>query len=606
MKGIILSTRLLSQAKAQEESSGRTTKHAPLWAEQSKTLEWSAWFEEEGISLGPVWKSGSRLLAWDGSLGAGRASSLPEGPKERIQDVRALLYGLGSKGWRFLEGAWGPFRLVWVDLLAGKWIMARAPQGLKPLFWLETPEGVFFAEEIPSLLELMPFHPEPDWRRIPEYMVFQHVAAGNTLYKGVRELLPGEVILGNLASHKTRSQSLWPGWLKSHRKDPSSSIPEPKEVLWRALRKSLAREPELRSALFLSGGVDSALLAWGLRESEASIDLRCFTLTCPGYHYDEHPFALRVARELELQWEPIELNPTIFSRAWEEAVATMGLPLTSTNQVVWWILSKAASASGVQRVFSGEGADGWLSGGLYQEEREALLLAGSDLGKSSQVVISCKAHTLNEPLLVRRVLNQPLDLKPRRNLWLNCIRSLSQEPPMERAVFYHVRTVGNRLLTRADLAARVHGLIVELPFLEECFLLWSRAMGWEKRNPEGLNKEPLKSLCCSRFGVELAYRKKIGFPFPIRTWIRDSPDNRLENFREMLLEERTLSRPIYSRVHLEKEVKARLDGTARPADWLLWSLINLELWLRWLEEHRSRPYSPDCSPLISPASPAVP
>lgn len=546
------------------------------------------------------------MLAWDGLPGTLHASRPQETPREEIPDVDALLHGLGSKGWRFLEGVWGPFRLVWVDLLAGTWIMARAPQGLKPLFWLNSPEGFFFAEEIPSLLDLIPGSPEPDWKRVPEYMLFQHVAAGNTLYKGVRELLPGEVILGSLVSQETSSKSLWPGWLKSHRKDLPSDIPELKELLWRAIRKSLAREAGSQIGLFLSGGVDSALLAWGLKESGASLSMRCLTVVCPGCRYDEGPFARTVARELEVPWEPMELNASLFSKAWEEAVKGLGLPLSSTNQVVWWLLSKAASDFGAKRVFSGEGADGWLSGGLYQEEKQAFLLAGNDLGRTGQVVINCKTHTLNEPLVVQRVLSQSLDLKPRKKLWAHCMRSLSQEHPMERAVFYHVRTVGNRLLTRADLAARIHGVSLELPFLDESFILWSRSLGWERRNPPGLNKEPLKSLCAKRFGSELAYRKKIGFPFPIRTWIRDSRDKRLEIFRQMLLEDRTMSRPIYSRVHMEREVKARLDGTLRPADWLLWSLINLELWLRWLEQRRSRPRCLECPPLISPTSPAVP
>lgn len=555
--------------------------------------------------MGPVWKRGSCLLVWEGGLGEAQGGWSQEGSTPEMQEVQALMDGILKEGWNFLEGAWGPFRLLWVDLRTNVWIMARAPQGLKPLFWSLSQEGMFFAQDIPSLLDLLPRLPEPDWKRVPEYMVFQNVAAGNTLYQGVRELLPGEVVLGSLSTGETALRTLWPGWLKSLFERTPSENPGARQALWEAIQKGLSREPVAPKGLFLSGGVDSALLAWGLKELELSKPPHCFTVTCPGYVHDEAPFAHRVARELELPWEPIPLEPSVFSKSWEEAVSAAGLPLSSTNQVVWWILCKAASEYGLKRVFSGEGADGWISGGLYQEEKEALLLAGEDPEKTHQVVINSRTHLLNDPLLVQKVLQEPLDLEPRRGLWKKCLQDHPQAHPLEKAGFYHVRTVGHRLLTRADLAATAHGLGLELPFLEQGFLSWLGSLDWEARNPPGQNKAPLKSLCAMRFGAHLAYRRKIGFPFPIRTWIRDSQDARLRDYRNILLEAPAMGRPVYSRANLEKEIRARLDGKARPADWLLWSLVNLELWLRWLEKRRRGPGVQGPSPTISPTSPGV-
>lgn len=566
---------------------------APEGSSQPQSLQWVAWFAQDGISLGPVWRRGSQLLAWEGSLGAPqeRESAQSSGPCS--DDVQTLMNELPRQGWRFLEGNWGPFRLVWLDMSQGTWIMARAPQGLKPLFWFASRQGLFFAQDIASLLDLMPFLPEPDWKRVPEYMVFQSVAAGNTLYQGVRELLPGELVLGDLFSGETRSLSLWPGWLEHCQEMALMAKGGAKESLWAAIRTSLMRESGASRGLFLSGGVDSALLAWGLKELDSWTPCPCMTVTCPGYRHDEGPFASKVVQELELPWEPIELSPWSFSRAWQQAIEKTAMPLTSTNQVIWWILCEAAQGLRVKRIFSGEGADGWLSGGLYQHEREALYLLGNDFEKTAPIVVNCRTHTLNDPLLVQRVVEQPLDLSPRCGIWKQCLESPQPDDLMEKAVLYHVRTVGQRLLTRAELVAQTRSLSLELPFLNEMFLVWSRSLGWEARNPRGIGKEPLKELCSQRFGLELAYRKKIGFPFPLRTWIRDSRDYNLEKYRQMLLETK---RPIYSQKHLEKEVKARLSKSLRPVDWLLWSLINLELWLGWLEqkkEHfRSLGFSP--------------
>ena len=558
----------------------------------------------DGVSLGPVWAMGTNLLAWDGPSVVAHGDGAVPGSAKHMEEARAIMEGIQNRGWEFLTAVRGPFRLVWIDLSSGRWIMARSPHGPRPLFWWSSPGGVCFSTDIPSLLDLMPSAAEPNWNRFPEYMVFQSLAGGETLYGGVRELLPGQVVIGSLQSREPESRSLWSQWLESQERHGAHPGREAGEVLREAIERSLSRDTGNTRGLFLSGGVDSALLAWGLRDADPPQEVPCLTVTCQGYRHDEGPFAQKVAQELGLQWRPIGLTPSLFSRAWAEALNAMGLPMTSTNQVIWWILCRAAAELGWAAAFSGEGADGWFCGGLYQEEREALVLAREDRGETARIVINCRTHTLNDPSLVERVLHPPLDLRPRLRLWEECVESPGHL--MERAVLYHVRTAGHRLLSRAELVAQSHGLALELPFLETDFLAWSRALGWDGRNPGGVNKGLLKALCSRRFGPELAYRKKIGFPFPLRTWIRDSQEALLRTYRDMLLDTRTMGRPIYCQPHLDRELRSRLDGSLRPADWFLWSLINLELWLRWVEERRRPQHSPGALPCGLGASPGAP
>jgi asparagine synthetase B (glutamine-hydrolysing) len=292
-----------------------------------------------------------------------------------------------------------------------------------------------------------------------------------------------------------------------------------------------------------------------------------------------------VRDSLELPGLEIPLDSEAFSRTWDQALRRLRTPLTSTNLVAWWLLCGAAAREGWLLALSGEGADGWFSGGLYDGEREVLArLAASDPEAAARQVLLCRTHCLNDPLLVARITTLPLDLSPRRRMWEACVDRAAAGSLDDAAILYHVRTAGQRLLTRADLVASAHGIRLALPFLEDGWLRWVRSIPYQARNRDGVRKAPLKALCQERWGRDMAHRPKIGFPFPLRTWIRDGQVPLLASWRGLLLEPRTLRREIYRRRALEPEIRSRLEGRARPADWLLWSLLNVELWLRTLNE----------------------
>lgn len=568
MRGAILyGPRSLDGSQPEKQFNGLAAEETPA---QVPTM--LPGYSSPQLRLGPVWRKGSCLLIWDGPF------TVSEGSQAAM--ICGLSDSLQKHGFRYLEELEGPFRLFWLDLSSRDWILARGPHGLRPVFWSQTPEGVFFSRDIPTLLDVLGSVPGPNWTSITEYLLFQHVAGGPTLLENVQELLPGEVIRGNLDSRAILRDTfpLFPRACK-----PSSS--DLGDLLLEVLKASVMEEDPEAVGIFLSGGVDSALMAWAWAELGWSAR-KAFTVTCPGYLHDEAPFARFVADRLGLSWEQIPLDPSSFSQSWASALESIGLPMTSTNQVVWWLLCQRASLAGVTGALAGEGADGWISGGLNDQEVEALRGAKGRPDEQAGIAILCKSHRLNDPALLERIMEVPLDLTQRKRLWEQSLADTPGVSPEEQAVVYHVRTAGQRLLSRADYVAQVFGMAIKLPFLHRFFLSWVRANPWEIRNHEGVRKSPLKALCASIWGEPLAYRRKVGFPFPLRTWIRDSEDRLLRSFREMLLSPETLRRPIYRGRILEKELRDRMQKGKAPLDWLMWSLINLELWLRWLKDRR--------------------
>ncbi len=401
---------------------------------------------------------------------------------------------------------------------------------------------------------------------------------------GRGELLPGQILSGSFSRAGTTLAASERPFLPASWSPRESDLVARTEVLLQAAAARLrALESGGDTALFLSGGVDSSLLALALKDRNPL----SLTVTCEGYRHDDSPYARLVRDTLDLPGAEIPLNPETFAEGWWETIQALNAPLTSTNQVPWWLLCKESKARALSVAFSGEGADGWFVGGLYDEERDAMARLGAkDRDEVARRIIFCRTHVLNQPDLVERITAVPLAIHGRRAIWEDVREAGNGAPFDELAVLYHVRTAGNRLLTRADLVAAYHGIRLRLPYLEEHWLRWVRSLPYSLRNGEGIRKQPLKALCALHWGEAFSHRRKIGFPFPIRSWIRQGPTTLLRDWLGMLTDDLALSRGIYRTEALRQEIRCRVEGL-RPNDWLLWSLINLELWLRHLEGRSS-------------------
>ena len=200
----------------------------------------------------------------------------------------------------------------------------------------------------------------------------------------------------------------------------------------------------------------------------------------------------------------------------------------------------------MEACFPAKGRTAWYAGGWYDDEREAIeALWDSDPAEAENRSIFCRTHCLNDPDIVRSITNLPLDVSGRKRLFTQVKAHVDAEGGFRKAdpgVLYQVRTTGNRLLTRADRSAEAHGrLQLKLPFLDREWIRCMQSVPYTVRNKDGIRKYPLKSLAAERFGEEFAFRRKIGFTFPIRTWIRDAPVPLFEDFRELLLDKKTLT-----------------------------------------------------------------
>jgi asparagine synthase (glutamine-hydrolysing) len=166
----------------------------------------------------------------------------------------------------------GMFAIALVDSWQGLLYLARDPFGIKPLFWREARDGLFFASEVRPLARLARgLRIDPD--AIAQYLHLGAVGADRTPFSEISAVPPNSVATFGLDGRATVRPITTEG--------PLAAVREP-EDLGSALEDSIELHlgADVPTALLLSAGVDSATIAAVSRR--LGRDLECLTVATEG------------------------------------------------------------------------------------------------------------------------------------------------------------------------------------------------------------------------------------------------------------------------------------------------------------------------------------
>ncbi|WP_018640444.1 asparagine synthetase B family protein [Parafrankia elaeagni] len=161
----------------------------------------------------------------------------------------------------------GIFALALVDQTTGEVWLARDPLGVKPLFFQDDPETLWFASE-PGAIPALGADPGPvDIVALAQLLTFLWIPDPRTPHTRVRSVLPGELLRWR-AGDRLRRRSYGPELVPDPDPAPvplDTAAVQLEQHLTAACRRQMLGDVPV--ALMASGGVDSSLLWWGgLRE----------------------------------------------------------------------------------------------------------------------------------------------------------------------------------------------------------------------------------------------------------------------------------------------------------------------------------------------------
>lgn len=486
--------------------------------------------------------------------------------------------------------------------------LARDRVGIKPIYYCLTDDFLVFGSEIKALLADPDVPAEVNEPMIDNFLTYYYVTGEETMLKGVRKLLPGHCML--VKDGKSR---IWQYWdLKFQ--PCLISAKEAELQLIGILEESIALHmiADVPVGVLLSGGVDSTAML-GLATAVSDKPLSSYTLGFDSRGIaDERPYARLAASCYGSQHHEMTISAREFADFLPSFAWHMEEPCCEPQAVALYYVSRMAREF-VKVVISGEGGDEAFAG--YPIYRNLLWLERikSALGPLN-VLVSNSLLALNRKLENHRIgkyaplLKQPLHSyyfsrtsSPSRffnhaadKLYapefahhvsksdsISVVRDLLDrgscgQNKVNQMLYLDTKTsLPDDLLLKADKMTMANSLELRVPMLDHKFLEFAASLPPSLKVRGFDTKYIAKRALGERVPREILKRKKVGFPVPYESWLR----NELKDWvYDVILGETSIGRGYFSRNVVENLMKDNVRMGGFPKEIL--SLVSLELWHR--------------------------
>lgn len=533
---------------------------------------------------------------------------LPGFPWRTATDTEVLVELLEREGARLLTRLNGMFAIAAWDRERGRLLLARDRLGIKPLFYRADKDGVIFASELRAMLAGPRFERRLDPAAISTYLDFGFVPAPQTALQGVAKLPPGGML--DWSEGETRTNRWW-------RLPEQASLPDTPDPAWREglyVRLRDAVRLQLRSDVpigcFLSGGVDSALLASLAMQERGELDT--FSMAFPeDRRFDEADAARETARVLGTRHRVLTMRTRDVAREGAAILSSIDEPIADSSLLPVHLLSRgtrehvtvALAGDGADELFAGYrryAADRWLERwrriplGVRRRWLEPLLRSLPDdrtarvgeLARRARKVLDAGGldDAARQFALARLFTSaQKERLAPGLDGHLGVgYARLSEErerhggrDTLDRQLRVDLALgLPDDMLTKVDRASMSYGLEVRVPFLDH------RVVEHVVRLPSALKLRGTRSkrALLDVFGASIPRavrrRPKAGFDAPLSAWLR-GPLRPL--VRDTLAPRRLARTGLLDAGHVSALVDRHERGEADHA-WRIWSLVVLCDW----------------------------
>ncbi|APG28967.1 asparagine synthase (glutamine-hydrolyzing) [Syntrophotalea acetylenivorans] len=316
-----------------------------------------------------------------------------------FSDTEVLLQLLIRDGEQALELLNGMFAFAFHDSETGKWLLARDPFGIKPLYYSKKGDSLYFSSEIKSLFSASDIRPRQNWKALQHYLTFQVSLSEETLFDGVKKVEPGCYIVGN----RSGMQKIVRYWDTNYQIDNHHTEEYFKDRLLTLLEDSarLQIRSDVPLGAYLSGGLDSSSVA-SMAADHLGSSIKVFTgRFAEGPAYDESAYARQVAEKIGAEY--LEVVPTAeqFVDCLPKLIYAMDEPVAGPGLFPQYIVSSLASEH-VKVVLGGQGGDeifGGYARYLIGYLEQALKGAIFETQEEAQHIVTLSSIIPNLPLL---------------------------------------------------------------------------------------------------------------------------------------------------------------------------------------------------------------
>ena len=464
-------------------------------------------------------------------------------------DSEVLIYGYREYGTELLNRLRGMFAFVIWDKATKTLFGARDFFGIKPLYYAQMNGALLFGSEIKAFLKHPGFDKKLNTAALEEYLTFQYSAMDETFFQGVYKLPPAHYFL--YKDGKLDIQRYWDVHFQPDEKPSLDDwVKSISDVFHDSVQAHKIADVEVGS--FLSSGVDSSYVA-----AIADVD-KTFTV---GFgkdeKYNEIGWAKGFSKAIGKQNFSKVIAPEEYWGELKHIQYQMDEPLADPAAIALYFVCGLASEQ-LKVVLSGEGADEIFGG--YNVYSEPNATAYDKLPRGLRRGIGKLASRLPAKRGVNFFVRKGRDLEerfignaymftPEERKSLLRIQTDAPDPQKLTAHYYqrvqdaddvtkmqyldlHMWMAGDILL-KADKMSMAHSLELRVPFLDKKVMALAERIPTRYRvTRKEITDEhtPYITKYAMRLAAKqdtpqetakTAAKKKLGFPVPIRVWLKE-------------------------------------------------------------------------------------
>ncbi|GGD05721.1 asparagine synthase (glutamine-hydrolyzing) [Pontibacillus salipaludis] len=494
------------------------------------------------------------------------------------------------------EGAFSYLRGMFAILIWDKeeqtFYGARDPFGIKPLFYSEQHNGTYFASEKKSIT-LLQENELVNTEALQHYLSYQYVPEPLTLTDGISKVEPGHYFVKK-PGQSIKFTRYWHATFTQVAGSESEWIKRIQDVMYDSVNKHMRSDVPVGS--FLSGGIDSSIIVAMAREFNPN--LKTFSVGFERDGFSEVDVAKETAEKLGVENHSYIITPEEYVQKLPKIMWHMDDPLADPACVPLYFVAREARKH-VTVVLSGEGSDELFGGyNIYREPQSLKMfdsmpgVAKSLLQRVAKVMPEgVKGKSFLErgttPLRDRYIGNAKMFEEAEKQQLLKDYHSKSSYQSLTRSLYqnaeaYHpvnqmqyvdIHTwMRGDILLKADKMTMAHSLELRVPFLDKEVFNVAREIPVDMKIADGTTKSILRKASRGIVPDHVLDRKKLGFPVPIRHWLKDE----LNTWAKTLIQESETDHLIEKKAVsqlLEDHVQGKGDYSRK-----IWTVLMFMLW----------------------------
>jgi asparagine synthase (glutamine-hydrolysing) len=521
-------------------------------------------------------------------------------------DTEVILAAYERWGDSCVDHLRGMFAFAIWDQKRQRLFCARDRFGIKPFYFSQVGNKLYFASEAKALLPFLPSI-ETDSEALAEYLTFQYTIGEKTLFKGIHQLLPAHCLTVEKGRVDIRRY-----WEVHYNIDWTHNAVYFEERLRELMADSMAMHlrADVPVGAHISGGIDSSLVS--ILASQADPRNReAFHgrfLEYPGY--DESAYAQHAADRSGATLNVVDITAADFRKNFERLIWHMDFPVAGPGSFPQFMVSENVRQK-VKVTLTGHGGDeifGGYARYLVAYFEQCIKAAMDGTYKSGNYVVTIESIVPNLGLLreykpmIRefwrdglfgnldaryfRLVDRSSDMTAEVN-W-NLLdkkrvadsfgaifnnQNVGREAYFDKMTHFDFKCLLPALLHVEDRMSMAHGVESRVPFLDHPLVEFAATVPADVKFEGGQSKHLLRRALGDHLPSEIINRRdKMGFPVPLKEWFQ----NELRDFvGDLFGSQAARSRPFMN----ADAVLANFE-TAGQFSRKTWGLLSLEVWHR--------------------------